>query len=190
MTCSSSSDWPLLKSKVIYLSFVDQELSKGVFIATVRPSQQKLRSWLTKLTVFGLASSSAIIAEKLRKLKKDLFPPFQWTSLGCRWRLGPHLARALEEDSMAIRFSIVVQWSFHCSDVFDVVCDANTNPFLWTETTSKSPVESSPQREGCCLAHAWHDQQNFVLLTSSHVGRHPVCLPVQEHPKKAWDCRI
>ena len=34
------------------MSLVDQKLSNGVFISTVRPSQQKLGSRLTKLTVF------------------------------------------------------------------------------------------------------------------------------------------
>ena len=50
MTCSSSSNIPLLRSKVINLSFVDQELSNDVFNSTIRPPQRKLGSRLTELT--------------------------------------------------------------------------------------------------------------------------------------------
>ena len=53
MTCSSSSNMPLSTTMPTYMSFVDQELSNGVFNSTVRPSQQKLGSWLTKLTVLS-----------------------------------------------------------------------------------------------------------------------------------------
>ena len=52
MTCSSSSNIPLLRSKVINLSFVDQELSNDVFNSTIRPPQRKLGSRLTELTVW------------------------------------------------------------------------------------------------------------------------------------------
>ena len=51
MTYSSSLNIALLQSKVTKMSLVDQKLSNGVFISTVRPSQQKLGSRLTKWTV-------------------------------------------------------------------------------------------------------------------------------------------
>ena len=51
MTCSSSSSWPLFELIPTEMSFVDQELSNGVFISTVRPSQQKLVTRLTKRTI-------------------------------------------------------------------------------------------------------------------------------------------
>ena len=41
MTCASSSNIALLGSKVVDLSFVDQEFSNGVFISTVRPSERR-----------------------------------------------------------------------------------------------------------------------------------------------------
>ena len=68
MTCSSLSNIALLQSKVIDLSFVDQELSNGVFISTVRLLQQKLSTRLTKLTVsvrfFSYDSTTAVSQER------------------------------------------------------------------------------------------------------------------------------
>ena len=60
MTCCNSSKIALLRSKAIEMSLVDQELSNDVFISTVRPSQQKLGSWLTKLTV-GTAVGAVVL---------------------------------------------------------------------------------------------------------------------------------
>ena len=51
MTCSCSSNIALLRSKVTNLSFVDQELSNGVFISARGHLQRNLGSRLTKLTV-------------------------------------------------------------------------------------------------------------------------------------------
>ena len=51
MTYCSSSNIPMLRSKVINLSFVDQALSIDVFISTVRPPQRNLDTRLTKLAV-------------------------------------------------------------------------------------------------------------------------------------------
>ena len=64
MTCSYSSNIALLGSKSIDLSFLDQKLSNGVFISTVRPSQQKLGTRLTKLTVFSRFSREAELERK------------------------------------------------------------------------------------------------------------------------------
>ena len=51
MTCPSSSISPLLRPKPTNLSFVDQELSNGVFISARRHLQRNLGSRLTKQTV-------------------------------------------------------------------------------------------------------------------------------------------
>ena len=51
MTCPSSSNSPLLRSKPTNLSFVDQELSNGVFISARGYLQRNLGSGLTKRTV-------------------------------------------------------------------------------------------------------------------------------------------
>ena len=65
MTSFSSSNIALLRSKAANLSFADQELSNGALISTVRPSQQKLSTRLTKLTVraqWGAEEEAAIMA--------------------------------------------------------------------------------------------------------------------------------
>ena len=79
MTCSSSSNLPLLRSKAINLSLVDQELSNDVFISILRSLWQKLGTQLTRRTLQRDKAWTKCTSKKTCAQSGWLSSPALWT---------------------------------------------------------------------------------------------------------------